>query len=66
MKVMSFREFLGLKGIKIKNLKMEELQIKPLFYEYLKKGGFPEFVNENDEDFIKNQVKAIILDKIIY
>ena len=66
MQTLSFKEFLGIKKVKIENLKLQEAEIKPLFYEYVRKGGFPEFVDEDDEEFIKNQINGIIIDRIIY
>lgn len=63
---MKFREFLKLKGFSIKSQKIQEKEIKAMFYEYAKKGGFPEFVEENNQEFIKEQIKNIIIDRIIY
>lgn len=66
MQTLSFPEFLGMKDIKIQNLRLQASEIKPAFYEYLKKGGFPEFVQERDEEFIKTQVRNVLVDRIVY
>ena len=66
MPPLSFKEFLGIKGVKISNAKIEMKKLSILFEEYLRRGGFPEFVEENDVEFIKTQIKEIVVDRIIY
>ncbi len=65
---LSFEEFLSFKNVRIEKAKLEIMQkdIMPLFYDYLKKGGFPEIVNEDDSEKIKKYVKTSVIDKIIY
>jgi predicted AAA+ superfamily ATPase len=65
---LSFNEFLKLKNIQIDKNKiiLYNKDLLPLFFDYLKKGGFPEIINEENEEKIKNYVKNSIIDKIIY
>ena len=64
----SFRDFLHLKGYEISfdKLKLAGETLKPLFFEYLKKGGFPELINENNQWKISEYIRSIVLDRIIY
>lgn len=65
---LSFREFLEWKSIKPEFKKLELLNNKmlPYFNDYLRKGGFPELLNEDDEEKIKNYIKNNVIDQIIY
>lgn len=65
---LTFKEFLDWKNIKIDENRMELFQREamPLFYDYLRKGGFPEIVNEEDDEKIKNYVKNNVIERIIY
>lgn len=65
---LSFKEFLEWKNISIDTKKAELFQkkIMPLFYDYLRKGGFPEIIFEEDDEKIKNYIKSNIIENIIY
>ena len=52
---LDLKEFLEWKNIKIKekNLELFKDRVMPLFYDYLRKGGFPEIIDEDDEKIKK-------------
>lgn len=69
--VLSFREFLELKGKKITdttyNLLLPEKEFFEFeFLDYLYKGAFPEIVNEKNEEIIKKYIEELVVKKIIY
>lgn len=65
IKTFSFKEFLLLKGIKEEDFKYET-KIKPLFNEYILKGGFPEtFFLESEKEY-NEYIRSLVVDKIIY
>lgn len=68
LKPLDFAEFLEWKRIKVEkaNLELYKAQLIPAFLDYLRKGGFPEIVEEEDEQIIKNYVKNTVLERIIY
>lgn len=61
----SFKEFLGFKGIQIKNIELNSEELKKLFKEYAATNGFPEMFGQ-DNEIIKKYVKENIIEKIIY
>ena len=61
--VLSFREFLDFKNVKIKDIELQKLQIKNLFQEYLRK-NFIEILDE-EEKIIKLYYESII-NKVIF
>jgi len=65
---LSFGEFLEWKNVKIESGKEELYQSHavPLFNDYLRKGGFPEIVGEEDDEKIRNYVKNNVIERIIY
>ncbi len=68
LKPLSFREFLNFKGLKIQwdNLELYEEKIKPLFFDYLRKGGFPEIIDEEKDEKIRKYIRNSVIEKIIY
>ncbi len=68
LKPLSFKEFLELKGMKIDEEKIEvyKSKILPLFFDYLRKGGFPEIIEETDDGKIKSYIKNSVIERIIY
>lgn len=62
---LSFKEFLHLKGIKIKNLNLQSLELKKELNKYFLCGGLPEIIEEKDFGKIKRYLNSII-DKIIF
>ena len=65
---LTFKEFIEWKDIKIDEKKIELFQreISPLFYDYLRTGGFIEIIDEEDDDKIKNYIKNDVIERIIY
>jgi len=68
LKPLNFKEFLELKGMKIQEKKIEiyKSKIQPLLFDYLRKGGFPEIVEETDDEKIKSYIKNSVIERIIY
>ncbi|MBM3308908.1 MAG: ATP-binding protein [Candidatus Altiarchaeales archaeon] len=72
---LNFREYLELRGKEIEIKHMKEDYAKMLtekeffefeFTNYLYCGGFPEIINETDEDIIRKYINELIVKKIIY
>ena len=65
----SFREFLNHKNIALDNTSMylteKKVQIIKLFQEYLSKGGMPEYLKNQDIDYIRTTYENIIYRDII-
>lgn len=63
-----FEEFLAWKGLKVDKNKIELYQhrIMPYFHDYLRKGGFPEIIDEKSDEKIKNYIKNNIIERIVY
>ncbi len=65
----SFREFLALKDIQFKKndvyLREKRVEIKSLFAEYTKLGGFPEVLKNKDATLLEQYLKDIIYRDII-
>jgi uncharacterized protein len=68
IKPLSFSEFLHWKNIKVdlKKPEMYQAKMKPLFADYLRKGGFPEIVGEKEDELVRNYLKNTVLERIIY
>lgn len=64
---MSFSEFLEFKSIKFElgDWKIYENSVAPLFYDYLSKGGFPEIIEETDENKIHQYIRNTVVDRIL-
>ncbi|MDI6855526.1 MAG: ATP-binding protein [Candidatus Thermoplasmatota archaeon] len=65
---LSFDEFLDLKGMKVELEKVELYRDKilPHFFDYLRKGGFPEITHLDDDEKIKSYIKNSVIERIIY
>lgn len=65
---LSFKEFLEWRNVEvdIKKIKLFQKKIMPLFYDYLRKGGFPEIIFEEENEKIKSYIKNNIIESIIY
>lgn len=68
LKPLTFKEFLELKGIKVdfENAKLLNEKILPYFSDFLTKAGFPELINVDDEEKIRNYIKLAVIERIIY
>lgn len=68
LKPLTFKEYLKLKKVKFdeKRLSLYRSEIEKHLNHYLKAGGFPELIEENDENKISRYVKELVIDKIIY
>lgn len=73
--ILSFREYLELKGEKIKGTTIEEIYEKMLpkkelleqeFFNYLYNGAFPEIVNETNDEITRKYINELVVKKIIY
>ncbi len=62
LSTLSFKEFMGIRGVKPE---APITQRKALFTEYVENGGFPEMIGK-DKAEIREYVKSIVLDKVIY
>jgi predicted AAA+ superfamily ATPase len=61
----TFKEYLRFNNVKDEEFKYET-KVNPLFIRYVEKGGFPEtFSLESDKD-IRDYIRALVVDKIIY
>jgi predicted AAA+ superfamily ATPase len=65
---LSFSEFLGMKNIKIEfeDFMLYHNKISPMFFDYIRKSGFPEIIDEKQDEKIKLYIKNSIIDRIIY
>lgn len=61
---LSFIEYLELSGVGEKEMRYET-KVKPLFLNYVERGGFPEMIASDLSD-VKRYVKSIVVDKIVY
>ncbi len=66
---LGFGEFLELKGRDLRKIKenpdLWERDVLPLFYQYLKYGGFPELVEVKDDETAKQYIIAVV-DRVVY
>ena len=64
---LTFKEFLLFKDLKYeKNIDLWKKEINNFFIDYLKTGGFPELVDEKNNEKIKAYIKESIIDRLIY
>lgn len=65
---LSFREFIEWKEIKIdfRRLELYGSTLKPLFMDYLRKGGFPEIINDDEDEHIRLYLKNTVIERIIF
>ncbi|MGC8609505.1 MAG: ATP-binding protein, partial [Thermoplasmata archaeon] len=64
---LSFHEFVAIRGhdVSYEKIRFAQDMLRPLFFEYIEKGGFPELVMETDPWKIRNYVRSIVIDRII-
>ncbi|MBS3140675.1 ATP-binding protein [Candidatus Woesearchaeota archaeon] len=63
---LSFKEFLSFKGKELKPLNLYEKELSFLFEEFMFQGGFPELVDIENKDFIKNYIRETVVEKILF
>ena len=64
---LSFKEYILFKNFKYgKNINLWKKEINDLLMDYLKTGGFPELVNEKNDEKIKRYIKESIIDRLVY
>lgn len=68
LKPLTLKEYLRLKkaSIYMNRLVLYEKEIKSHIKHYMRTGGFPELLHENDEDKIEKYIKELVIDKIVY
>lgn len=68
LKPLTFKEFLDMKGIKVnfEDVKLLNERILLHFVDFVRKAGFPEIINEEDDEKIRAYVKLSVVDRIIY
>jgi predicted AAA+ superfamily ATPase len=68
LKPLLFREYLKIKRVKYdeKRIELYKNELKEELNMYIKTGGFPELMFENDETKIKKYIKELILDRVAY
>jgi len=65
LKPLTFFEFLEMKGIKNLELELFSRRIEAYFFDYLRKAGFPEIVNWENEIKIAEYIKNTVIDRVI-
>jgi len=67
LKPLTFKEFFEMKGIEIKkeDLELYHRKALPLFLDYLRKSGFPELVDWEKDEEIKDYVKNSVIARVI-
>jgi predicted AAA+ superfamily ATPase len=68
LKPLTFKEFLEMKDVKVsfEDAKLLNEKVLPYFTDFLIKAGFPEIIEEEDEEKIRTYVKLSVIDRIIY
>jgi len=65
VKPLTFLEFLEMRGIEFKEEYIYSRRIEAYFLDYLRKAGFPEIVNWENETKIAEYIRNSVIDKII-
>jgi len=73
---LDFKEFLGLKHMPIGHVEFDYTSLKeeylkqtrllPLFFDYVRKGGFPELTEENNEKMIAEYIRNSVTDRVLF
>jgi hypothetical protein len=66
LKPLTFSEFLELKGIKTDRLEIFSRRIEAYFYDYLRKSGFPEIVDWDNEARMAEYIKNSVIDRVAF
>ncbi|MBS7646104.1 MAG: ATP-binding protein [Candidatus Bathyarchaeia archaeon] len=65
LKPLTFPEFLEMKGGRIGDLEASPRRMESYFLDYLRKAGFPEIVNWDDERKISEYIRNSVIDRVI-
>ena len=65
LKPLTFKEFLEMKGIQIRELEYSQRRMEIYFMEYLRKAGFPEIVDWSSEIKISEYIRNAVVDRVI-
>lgn len=65
LKPLTFFEFLEMKGIKFLGSELFSRRIETYFFDYLRKAGFPEIVNWENDIKIAEYIKNTVIDRVI-
>lgn len=65
---LSFSEYLDLKDVEIKfeNWEFHAEKIMPYFWDYIRKGGFPELMNVESEKKVREYLRHSVIDRITH
>lgn len=63
---LSFKEFLSFKGLNLRPTGLYEKELIRSFEDFMFSGGFPELVDVNDKDFIKNYIRETVVEKVLF
>lgn len=63
---LSFKEFIGFKGLEFKPIGIYGKELSKLFSEFTLSMGFPELLGIRDKEIISKYVKESIVEKVIY
>ncbi|MEM5843391.1 MAG: ATP-binding protein [Candidatus Aenigmatarchaeota archaeon] len=68
LKPLTFKEFLEMKNVKIsfEEAKLFNEKILLYFVDFVRKAGFPEIINEDNDEKIRTYVKLSVVERIIY
>lgn len=64
LKPLTFSEFLGLKGVKAERLEVFSRRIEAYFHDYLRKAGFPEIADWDNEVRMAEYIKNSVIDRV--
>jgi predicted AAA+ superfamily ATPase len=63
---LSFREYLGFRGVRYEPLGLHERELERWFEEFLLTQGFPELVGVRDKAVLKKYVHESVIDRIVF
>ncbi|MEM5812060.1 MAG: AAA family ATPase, partial [Candidatus Aenigmatarchaeota archaeon] len=68
LKPLTFKEFLEMKNVKVsfEEAKLFNEKILLYFVDFVRKAGFPEIINEDNDEKIKTYIKQSVIERIIY
>lgn len=68
LKPLTFKEFLEMKNVEVsfEDAKLFNEKILLYFIDFVRKAGFPEIINEDDDEKIRTYIKLSVVERIIY